>query len=1299
MLLFAAVLPASPQSADVIVYGETLDGGWADWSWCSHDLASTSPVHQGTHAVRVTFAAWTGLYFHAVSPVTSTAVTSIDFWVHGGETGGQRLRLVVNGDYDNGYPIGPVSSQWTHVSVPMSSFGNPGTIAELVWQDTTGGPQAAVYLDDVVLVAGAAPPPPPPGVGPALTVDVASDRAPISPLIYGMNFADEALAAELDLPVNRWGGNATTRYNWQTDVSNRASDWFFENIANDSVVASLPDGSAADLFVQANRVRDTETLLTVPLIGWTPKSRAPTCGFSVAKYGAQQATDGWRPDCGNGVRPDGTTLAGNDPADTSVVIGPSFVGDWISHLRVRFGPGAVRYFNLDNEPELWNSTHRDVHPQALSYDELLQRSVAYARAVKDAEPQALTLGPVAWGWTAYFYSAADAGAGGNWWDTRADRRAHDDLPLVEWYLREMRAQGERDGRRLLDFLDLHYYPQAAGVSLQGEGGSSTQALRLRSTRSLWDPAYADESWINGTEGGPAVRLIPRMRAWVDTYYPGTRLALTEYNWGALDHINGALAQADVLGIFGREQLDLATLWDPPAPAQPGAFAFRMFRNYDGAGHQFGETRIRAVSADQATLAVYAAQRGSDNAVTILVINKSSSMQATTLAVAGTTTAGPARVFRYSEADLAHIQHLGDQPWSTTVTLSFPARSITLFEVPVRGDLGGESAVIRGTVRDGVSAMPGASVTLSNGCTGSASTGSDGSFHVTVPVGATCRVTPSAAGRSFVPASRDVVVNADVAGIDFVANAAGSAAIVGVVRDLNGTGIGGVTITATQTGHATVTTTTADDGSYSVAGLVAGAAASVTPARPAFAFAPAAQTLPAVQATVTATPFIAQSGAFMRYLAEGATSASFDTTFALLNATSGPTDAVLSFQRPDGSRVQRTVSVGAGARATVRATDQPELASAEFATVIASAQPLVVDRTMTWGASAFGAHAETSLPAPAPTWYLAEGHTGNFALFYLLQNPNDVEAVARVRFLRPSAAPLEKTYALPPASRTNIWVNVEEFGVAGRALADTDVSAVIEVTNGRPIIVERAMYVDLPGQPFGAGHESAGVTTPSTQWFLAEGATGPYFDLFVLIANPGPSTAQVEATFLLPGGSTMAKVYTVPGNSRYTIWVDREDARLADTAVSTRIRVTNDVPVIVERAMWWPDGQWYEAHNSPGSTTTGTMWALADGEVGGALDTETFILLANTSSTAATIDVRILFEDGMSNSRTFTVGGQSRFNVDVRSEFPSAIGRRFGAVVESVGTVPAQIVVERAMYWDADGQWWAAGTNALATRLR
>lgn len=241
----------------------------------------------------------------------------------------------------------------------------------------------------------------------------------------------------------------------------------------------------------------------------------------------------------------------------------------------------------------------------------------------------------------------------------------------------MQAYHTAHGVRILDYLDLHYYPQASNVSLNDAVDSGIQALRLRSTRSLWDSTYTDESWI-----GEPVRLIPRMREWVNANYPGTLLAITEYNWGAPNHINGALAQADVLGIFGRERLDMATLWSPPESTQPLAFAFRMYRNYDGLGHTFGDTSGQAISANQDKVSIYAARRSSDNALTLMIINKSSISQLVNLSLTGFTPTGSAQVYRYSAENLSAIQHLASLSFTgNSLNTSLPANSITLLVVP------------------------------------------------------------------------------------------------------------------------------------------------------------------------------------------------------------------------------------------------------------------------------------------------------------------------------------------------------------------------------------------------------------------------------------------------------------------------------------------------------------------------------------------------------------------------------------------------------------------------------------------
>jgi hypothetical protein len=677
--------PRAPR-ADIPIYTDALDAEWQQWPWndVTVDYANTSPVHTGTYSLAVTFTeGWDGfnLGYHGAQLDVSSYDT-LRFYIHGGASGGQQVTFQLG---SISQVITLAAGAWTQVDISLLPLGTPRSIYSFAWVNDTSGTQPIFYLDDIAVVNSGLPTPAPsatpaPGAGPALSVDAASNQHAISPYIYGMNFASAELAGDLNLPVRRWGGNSKSRYNWQNDTTNTGSDWYFENVPEEE--------NAADLFVQQDRGTGTKTLLTVPLIGWVAKRRPDghpfDCGFSITKYGNQQDADwSWDPDCGNGVLTNGTEITGNDPTDTSVAITSAFVTGWVNHLAAAYGTasqGGVMFYDLDNEPMLWNSTHRDVHPDPTSYDELRDQTWSYAAAIKAADPSAQTLGPVVWGWCAYFYSAVDGCGVGS------DYTAHNNTYFVPWYLQQMKAYQDAHGVRILDYLDMHYYPQAEGVALSTSAGSSaTQALRLRSTRSLWDPTYEDESWIADVAEGPYVRLIPRMKEWVAANYPATRLAITEYNWGALAHINGALTQADVLGIFGREGLDLATLWDPPAANEPGAFAFRMYLNYDGTGSAFGETSIYAASADQELLSIYAARRSSSGALTLIVINKTAAPLTSDLSLSNFAPAAWAQVYRYSANNLAAIVQAADQAVSASgFTAQFPANSITLLVIPSAG---------------------------------------------------------------------------------------------------------------------------------------------------------------------------------------------------------------------------------------------------------------------------------------------------------------------------------------------------------------------------------------------------------------------------------------------------------------------------------------------------------------------------------------------------------------------------------------------------------------------------------------
>ncbi|HEX3892352.1 MAG TPA: glycoside hydrolase family 44 protein [Terracidiphilus sp.] len=562
--------------------------------------------------------------------------------------------------------------------------------------------------------------PPAVAAGPALTVDAGNQTHTIGPYIYGMNgyTLTTAAAQGANVPLVRWGGDATSRYNYQLQATNSASDYFFENQNTAGTWPSTDFNS----FVTGNQGVGAKTLGTVPVLGWVAKDTT-SCSFPVATYPNQQSTDTGR-SCGNGVYPDGVggctsssgcNIAGVSPSATSVAADPTWVNGWVTSLVGAFGTaaaGGVSIYDLDNEPTWWDAVHRDVHPVAATYDEVTNNGIATALAIKNADATAEVSGPVVDYWMDYFYSKKDIESG--WsagpcyepWSSPVDRAAHGGVPFIEYYLQQFKAAETTNGKRLLDYVDLHTYFAAdyngASVAFNAAGDTGEQQARLNSTRVFWDPTYTDPNYTqpnylptDSSNCNPplqAPQVIRMMKTWVANDYPGTKTAITEYNWGGQEHINGALTQADILGIFGREGLDIGTLWGPPNPSSqiPGLMAFEIYRNYDGHNAAFGDTALNSTTADQSQLAVYGALRSSDGAITIVVINKSYGDLTSTVSLPNSTpTASTAQAWMYSSANLAAIVA---QPavsiklpatGSTTSTLAttFPAQSITLLVVP------------------------------------------------------------------------------------------------------------------------------------------------------------------------------------------------------------------------------------------------------------------------------------------------------------------------------------------------------------------------------------------------------------------------------------------------------------------------------------------------------------------------------------------------------------------------------------------------------------------------------------------
>ena len=253
------------------------------------------------------------------------------------------------------------------------------------------------------------------------------------------------------------------------------------------------------------------------------------------------------------------------------------------------------------------------------------------------------------------------------------------MPFIEWYLQQFAKAERQQHRRLLDYVDVHGYLAPETIQFKPAGDVALQQQRLDSVRVFWDPSYQVGGDVND-----APMLVRRERDWVARNYPGTRTAITEYNLGGLEHINGALAQADALGVFGREGLDLATIWSPPEAGTPGMFAFKIFRNYDDHGAAFGDTSVSASSGDQSQLSIYAAERRTDHALTVLVVNKTFADLTSTMSLAGVHSGNTAQVWRYSSAALDRIARADDQfVGPSSLSATFPAGSVTMLVIPER----------------------------------------------------------------------------------------------------------------------------------------------------------------------------------------------------------------------------------------------------------------------------------------------------------------------------------------------------------------------------------------------------------------------------------------------------------------------------------------------------------------------------------------------------------------------------------------------------------------------------------------
>ena len=269
------------------------------------------------------------------------------------------------------------------------------------------------------------------------------------------------------------------------------------------------------------------------------------------------------------------------------------------------------------------------------------------------------------------------------------------------------------------------------------------------------------------------------------------------------------------------------------------------------------------------------------------------------------------------------------------------------------------------------------------------------------------------------------------------------------------------------------------------------------------------------------------GAFKRYFAEGSTGF-FDTSFGIVNLNATEDAKVqLTFMGESGVIGTHRVTVPAGRRQTVNAATVLGN-NTVLATVIESDKGMVADRLIRWGGNGYGSQVDAGAAAPATTWYLAEGSTGLFQLYYLLLNPGLSPAQVTVKYLREGAGPITKTYTVPAQSRYTVFVNLADLGLVLAAVG-------AEITSTQPIVAERAMYFSV-NRVFDAGTGAMGVPQLATQWQFAESSTGPFFDEFVSLLNPSTTQAATATlTFHLPGGGTLTRNYTVSPERRRTVY--------------------------------------------------------------------------------------------------------------------------------------------------------------------
>jgi hypothetical protein len=517
----------------------------------------------------------------------------------------------------------------------------------------------------------------------SVTLDVLTNRHAISPYVYGGAYPQDApTITDSGLTTVRWGGDATSTYNWQLFTDNAAADWYFE----DFNYTEIGDGDSAK-YISDVKAAGSNPLMTMVMLPWVAKTAEANndhWSFSVAKYGPQCSVDPYNTDAGNGVKSDCVTDLTANPNDaywplldqpgTNDPPGSVYRNQWAARLATAFG-SAPHFYDMDNEIDIWGSTHRDVHPNPSGYDELSSTYLAEARALKGWDPKAIRFGPVSCCWWFYWN-----GANNN------DKAAHAGVDFVPWWLNQVYWQDKIAKKRSLEVFDIHAYPDSPDTS--GWTQAQLQALSARIYRDYWDPTYVSESgdinqiWTTFLQPNKTIPFrLPRMRAIVNMIYPGTPLSVTEWSaaFAGESDFSTALADSDAYGILGRERAYLASRWVAPVPTNPNYLALKLYRNYDGKHSTFASTSVSATNTgDPDLFSSYAALNSTGTTLTVMVLNKDPGNTAQVQFAVNGFTPQQATAYKLSSSNPTQIVASSAQSW--TPTINFAPYSATLLVI-------------------------------------------------------------------------------------------------------------------------------------------------------------------------------------------------------------------------------------------------------------------------------------------------------------------------------------------------------------------------------------------------------------------------------------------------------------------------------------------------------------------------------------------------------------------------------------------------------------------------------------------